>query len=276
MVDVTLSAAQRNTVLQLQNTVGLINRTNDRLSTGLKVASPIDDARVFFEAQALSNRANDFSERRDAIDQGVSAVSGALEATESIEALVRQADGIVTSARSATGSELNSLQTQFNEVLNQIDDLTADTTFQGLNLINGTGESLDVQFSNLTTSVLNVASVDLTTASTGLNISSGANFTVSSTLDSTLDALALQIDNALTSLSAEAQTLGSNVGILQTRLDFTDNQVNVLQGAADKLTLADITEEGANLVALQTRQQLGISALAFAGQSEQSVLSLFR
>ncbi|MDJ0607566.1 MAG: flagellin [Kiloniellales bacterium] len=276
MVDVTLSAAQRNTVLQLQNTVNLINRTNDRLSTGLKVASPIDDARVFFEAQALSNRANDFSERRDSIDQGVSAVSGALEATEAIEALVRQADGIVTSARSATGSELSSLETQFNEVLAQIDDLTADTTFQGLNLINGTGESLDVQFSNLTTSVLNIASVDLTTASTGLNISSGANFTVSSTLDSTLDALALQIDNALTSLSAEAQTLGSNVGILQTRLDFTDKQVNVLQGAADKLTLADTTEEGANLVALQTRQQLGISALAFAGQAEQSVLSLFR
>ena len=64
--------------------------------------------------------------------------------------------------------------------------------------------------------------------------------------------------------------------MLQTRLDFTDNYVNVLEGGAGKLTLADITEEGANLVALQTRQQLGINALSFAGQSEQNILALFR
>ena len=106
MVDVTLSAASRGTLLQLQNTVDLINRTNDRLSTGLRVASPIDDARVFFEAKALSDRASDFDERRDSIDQGVSAVTGALEATESIDALVRQAKGIATAARSATGTAL--------------------------------------------------------------------------------------------------------------------------------------------------------------------------
>lgn len=270
--DVTLSAASRNTLLQLQNTVDLINRTNDRLSTGLKVASPIDDARVFFEAKALSDRADDFDERRDSIDQGVSAVSGALEATESIDALVRQAKGISTAARSATGTELTALENQFNEILNQIDDLAADTTFQGLNLINATGETLNVQFSNLTTSLLSIASVDLRSASTGLNISTANNFS----LTSLIDAAVTQIDAALTKLAGDAQTLGSNVGILQTRLDFTDKQINVLQGASDKLVLADTTEEGANLVALQTRQQLGISSLAFAGQSEQSVLSLFR
>ena len=272
MVDVTLSAASRGTLLQLQNTVDLINRTNDRLSTGLRVASPIDDARVFFEAKALSDRANDFDERRDSIDQGVSAVTGALEATESIDALVRQAKGIATAARSATGTELTALETQFNEILDQIDDLAADTTFQGLNLINGTGESLDVQFSNLTTSQISIASVDLRSNSTGLDITSANNFSLSTLIDAAI----IEIDDALTKLRGDAQTLGSNVGILQTRLDFTENQINVLQGASDKLTLADVTEEGANLVALQTRQQLGISALAFAGQSEQSVLSLFR
>ena len=63
---------------------------------------------------------------------------------------------------------------------------------------------------------------------------------------------------------------------MQTRLDFTAKYVNVLDDGSGKLTLADITEEGANLVALQTRQQLGINALAFAGQSEQSILALFR
>ncbi len=74
----------------------------------------------------------------------------------------------------------------------------------------------------------------------------------------------------------KTKTLGSNVALLQTRLDFTDNYVNTLQTGADKLTLADLTEEGANLLALQTRQQLGIQALSFAGQAEQGILALFR
>ena len=84
------------------------------------------------------------------------------------------------------------------------------------------------------------------------------------------------LDNALKTLRSNAQTLGSNVALLQTRLDFTDVYVDVLETGAAKLTLADLNEEGANLLALQTRQQLGISALAFAGQAEQGILALFR
>lgn len=70
--------------------------------------------------------------------------------------------------------------------------------------------------------------------------------------------------------------MATNSDILKIRLDFTSEYTNVLQTGADKLTLADLNTEGANLLALQTRQQLGIQALAFAGQSEQSILSLFR
>ncbi|MHC8509125.1 MAG: flagellin [Rhodospirillales bacterium] len=84
-----------------------------------------------------------------------------------------------------------------------------------------------------------------------------------------------ELDSALTTLRANAATLGANVALLQTRLDFTEDYVNTLEAGAGKLTLADINEEGANLLALQTRQQLGISALSFAGQAEQSILALF-
>ena len=80
-------------------------------------------------------------------------------------------------------------------------------------------------------------------------------------------------DSALAYLRSNAQTIGSNVALLQTRLDFTEVYVNELEDGSAKLTLADINEEGANLLALQTRQQLGISALAFAGQAEQGILA---
>ena len=66
------------------------------------------------------------------------------------------------------------------------------------------------------------------------------------------------------------------MAVLNTRLDFTKAYVNTMTAGAGKLTLADLNQEGANLLALQTRQQLGIQSLAFAGQSEQSILGLFR
>ena len=92
----------------------------------------------------------------------------------------------------------------------------------------------------------------------------------------TIDADIKLLDSALTTLRSNAQTIGSNVALLQTRLDFTEVYVNELEAGGSKLTLAGINEEGANLLALQTRQQLGISALAFAGQAEQGILALFR
>ena len=269
---VSLSAAARSSLLSLQGTADLIDRTNNRLSSGLRVASPIDDSKIFFEARALSDRAQDLDERKDNIDQGISSLSTALETAESVDALVRQAKGIALSAKTATGTELTSLVTQYNTVLAQIDLLVADGTFQGLNLVNNSTQTLTVQFSELTTSILTVTAQRLDTNSLGLDITSASSFS----LTSIIDAAIVELDAAITELRGASKTLGSNVALLQTRLDFTESYVNELEKGADKLTLADVTEEGANLVALQTRQQLGINALAFAGQSEQNILALFR
>ena len=79
----------------------------------------------------------------------------------------------------------------------------------------------------------------------------------------------------LTTLRGNAATLGSNATILKTRLNFTEDLTNTLESGAGKLTLADLNEESANLLALQTRQQLGLNSLALAAQSERAILSLF-
>jgi flagellin-like hook-associated protein FlgL len=274
--DISLSAAVRENLLALANTESLISRTQNRLSTGLRVSSPIDGARVFFEAKALSDHAGDMDEKKEGIDQGISSVTTALEAIEAIDSLVQQMKGILISAKSSSGSELVVLQTQYNDLRTQVDLLAGDASYQGLNLIAGTGSNLDIEFSNDTASVLSIASLDVTTGSLGLAVTSLVSLSVASTLATKVDDALAEIDLATGTLRGTAQALGSNIALLQTRLDFTENYVNALEGGSAKLVLADITEEGANLVALQTRQQLGFSALAFAGQSEQSVLSLFR
>ena len=63
--------------------------------------------------------------------------------------------------------------------------------------------------------------------------------------------------------------------IIETRQNFTESLINVLETGADNLVLADMNEESANYLALQTRQQLAINSLALASQSAQSVLKLF-
>ncbi|HBT43568.1 MAG TPA: flagellin-like protein, partial [Rhodospirillaceae bacterium] len=90
MSDVTLSAAVRNSLLSLQSTTDLIDRTNGRLSSGLRVASAIDDPVAFFSAKSLTDRSFDFTERKDGIDQGISTVTAALDGVEAIDSLVRQ------------------------------------------------------------------------------------------------------------------------------------------------------------------------------------------
>lgn len=274
--EVTLSAAIRTNLLSLSNTTSLIETTQNRLSTGLKVASPVDDATAFFQAQSLSDRAVDLDGRKTDIDQAISSVSTALEAIEAVDSVLRQLKGLAIQAKSATGSQLSSIVSQFNELRTQITNLANDAEFQGLNLVNSTASTLAVEFSTSTSSNLSISGVDIRidqgTTVTGLTVTSAANFSVAANVDAAIG----QIDADITTLRGNASTLGSNVALLQTRLDFTESYVNVLQEGAGKLTLADLNEEGANLVALQTRQQLGIQALAFAGQSEQSVLGLFR
>jgi len=275
--DIALSAAVRDNLLSLKNTEHLISRTEGRLSSGLRIAGPIDDARVFFEAKTLSDRAEDMEGKRESIDQSISSVSAALEAINAIDTIVKQMKGLAISAKSAQDPEFSSLQAQYNELRTQIDNLTSDATYQGLNLVNSTASSLLVSFSTLTASSISISGVDVHASALGIE-----QFSVAVDADGTgagtaidIDLAITQLDSAISTLRGSASTIGSNVSLLQTRLDFTEKYVNVHEEGAGKLTLADITEEGANLVALQTRQQLGISALAFAGQSEQSVLSLF-
>jgi len=284
--NVTLSSAVRTNLLSLQKTGDLVNRTNNRLSTGLKVASAIDDAVAYFQAKGLSDRAGDLTGRKDSIDQAISSVKSAMGGLESVEKILVQMKGVALSAKSATNEERVDLAEQFNSLATQLNNLVNDSSYQGLNLINSTASSLKVEFSDKTAAVLTIEGVNVTTDQlTGLAVAAsgaatgaagGVAWSSISSAVSSLDTAIKALDTAISTVRSNTKSLGTNVALLQTRLDFTKSYVNTLKEGSDKLTLADLNEEGANLVSLQTRQQLGIQALSFAGQQEQGVLSLFR
>ncbi|MBC7906120.1 MAG: flagellin [Rhodospirillaceae bacterium] len=283
--NVTLSSAVRTNLLSLNKTADSVNRTNSRLSTGLKVASAVDDAVAYFQAKGLSDRAGDLTSRKESIDQAVSSVKSAIGGLESVEKILTQMKGVALSAKSATDADRTELASQFNTLATQLTNLVNDTSYQGLNLVNSTAASLKVEFSDKTAAVLTIKGVDVRSSKLkGLAVAGSVAATAAtdkkwsavSAKVSSLDAIIKKLDSAISTVRSNVKTLGGNVALLQTRLDFTKNYVNTLKEGSDKLTLADLNEEGANLVSLQTRQQLGIQALSFAGQQEQGVLSLFR
>lgn len=270
---INLTGGVRSNLLSLQRTTNLIEIVQTRLSTGLKVNTAIDDASAFFTSRALSNRADDLSNLKENIDLAVSALQTAIAGLESITELVEQAKGLANNAK-ATGdtSERSSLALQFDQLLGQIDDLANDSSFNGTNLIRATPDNLEVDFNEDGSSDITITGLDSTTGASGLNVSPAAsNFATIANINVAIT----QINSALSSLRSNAATIGSNNTILQSRLNFTQELANTLDEGAAKLTLADLNEESANLLALQTRQQLGLNSLSLAAQSERAILSLF-
>tara|TARA_R110000787_G_scaffold86057_5_gene183252 strand:- start:87470 stop:88291 length:822 start_codon:yes stop_codon:yes gene_type:complete len=269
--DITLSAPTRTNLLSLTRTSRLIGRTQERLSTGLKVNSALDDALAFFQSRGLSNRSSDLAALKNSIDQGISTVKAAVQGAEALADLVDQAKGLALQARQTNDtSERQNLANQFNVIRNQLTDLANDSSYNGTNLVGQTADNLTVTFDEDGDHKITITGTSLD--ATGLSIELAAGNFGS---DANIDAAISDLDVAIGEVRNTSATLGSSNSLLQIRLNFTETLVNTLEEGAAKLVNADLNEESANLLSLQTRQSLGVTSLSLAQQSEQSVLQLF-
>ena len=375
MSDITLSAGIRQNLLSLQQTADLMATTQNRLATGKKVNSALDNPVSYFTSQSLGNRANDLSSLLDSIGNATQTIQAANNGLTSLTKLVQSAqaigqqalqsastsakvtgtnttaltaatvhaftatktltvnDGTTTATYTAvaadtvqdvldaingtaslnitaslnsagkivlennaggdivvggtgsaadlttlgltagttTGAEnttRTSLATQFDDIRTQIDQLAADSGYNGVNLLNG--DDLTVKFNETGTSTLAISGVKYNSAGLGVAASTHTFQT-----DTDVNAALTNLGTALSSLRSQAAAFGSSLSVVQTRQDFTKAMVNTLQTGADNLVLADSNLEGANMLALQTRQSLSTTALSLAAQASQSVLRLF-
>jgi flagellin len=271
---ISITSSARQNLLSLQQTAGLLSTTQNRLATGKKVNSALDGAVAYFASTGFVDRANDLSIVKDNLSNALQTVKAASNAIDSITKLVQQAQGITTAAlqTSDTVSRAN-LAVQFNDLLSQVNGLVNDATFNGTNLIGNASTSLVVYFNEGNTSKLTITSVNLSVnTAAGLSIAVAAAAFVS---DTNITAAVSNLTTALSKLRTTSSGFGNNVGVITTRQDFTTNLINTLQQASDNLVLADTNEEGANLQALQARNQLGITSLGISGQLQQAILKLF-
>ena len=180
--------------------------------------------------------------------------------------------GIGTGAITGTSTTRTSLQTNYNTLLTQINQLASDSGYNGVNLIGG--NNLQINFNETATSSLTINGVNYNAAGLGLSSVSGSS--TGSFFDSSqLSNLVNGINNAIASVQTQTETFGTNSSTISTRQTFTTNMINTLQTGASNLVAADQNQESANLLTEQTQQQLEISALSIANQANQSVLKLF-
>jgi flagellin len=190
---------------------------------------------------------------------------------------------VVSSDLAVSGvTQRSSLAQQYNNLLNQITQLAGDASYNGVNLIAGKGNDLNIKFNDTGSSNLNVASVDATSTGLGLSAITNSNSSTSSNglgnflLNADVNSTLATLTKAGSTLNSAASALGSNLSVVQNRQDFSKQLINVLQTGSANLTNADLNQEAANSQALSTRQSMGISALSLANSAQQGVLQLLR
>jgi len=386
--DVSLTAGMRSNLVSLQQTTSLLNRTQDRLSSGKKVNSALDNAVSFFTASAHMSRAADLSSLKDAMGEAVQAIKAADKGISAITSLIDQAKALGAAAKGtdtnsvkiqftalaagdaitvggdsysvvasaaavtdplhevvvnddvattlggiaalinknvevtddmkavasgttislsskvstvaitegnyttyvdtagATGgtiltdvdgfsvfSDRRAMGDQYNEIMNQLDAIASASGYKGTNLL--MDEDLNVAFEGSSLSVkgfsATASDLGLSTRATTTTSGDGWGWSVNTEINADLG----KLDVSKGTLRSQSSQLANNLSLITVQQDFTTNLVNTLTEGADKLTLADMNEEGANMLMLQTRQSLGTTALSLSSQAAQSVLRLF-
>lgn len=385
--EVNLTSAIRTNLSSLQSTASMLSKTQEKLATGLKVNSALDNPASFFTAKRLNDRASDLAARKDGIGQGIQTLKAADKAIQALNKLVSSAkslanraidedaeqttvsltgsvaiadpasviataafsltvtldmedgstqtinvhvatggtfqdvvDGIddadaisagfdssgqivitredgveeafsvnVTSGAALIGLD-NSVSTtvtetdddavqarkdlsnEFDELLTQMTQLVDDAGYKGVNLLKNS--DLTVKFNENGESKLDINGVnfDVTDPTSPIAIAGAVGDWLSTDdIQTSID----QISEAVTAMRTQASTFGSNLSVLEIRDTFTSDMIGTLEEGAGKLVQADMNQEAANLLALQTRQQLATTSLSMASQAEQGVLRLF-
>jgi flagellin-like hook-associated protein FlgL len=268
---ITLTAGMRANLLSLQDTSKLFDTTQTRLASGKKVNSALDDPIAYFAAKAYTDRATDLSALKDSMNEAIQVVKASDAGITAIQDLLAQAKSVATSALSTSSTtERSTYAAQFNSLLDQVTDLAEDSSYKGTNLLQN--DSLQVNFNEDSTNYLTITGFSAEAGSTGLGIADAAsNWASDANINTAID----DLDDASATLRTQSKTLSSNLAVVNTRLEFTSNMMSTLSTGADNLTLADMNEEGANMLMLQTRQSLGVTALSLSSQAAQAILRLF-
>ena len=296
----SLGRSVRQTLNVLQENTKLNARTQSRLATGKKIQGIRDGAVDYFRTISLKDRADLFAERKEEVDQGISALETHITSLESLQGFLGQLRGHIQNARAKPLEGRVEFNDLFREVAEQISKLITDTEYDGVNLLSSDRNILTIRFSDDEDSRLDIQGREIL----GSNLSAGALFSFASLFHtsnhqvnfsailfddglafigfSQLDTVSYAdflynvIDDAQERVETIERSLGGRASILQARKDYLNRSSTQLLVGSEKISLANLDEEAVNSASLETSYQIGVTSLTNSKRAQQLLLQLLR
>ena len=270
VMSVNTNAGAMIALQSLNSTNSKLNTTQLRITTGLRVSGPKDDAATFAIAQNMRGDIAGMSAVKTNLALGSSIVNVAIDAGKAIGDLLieMKAKAIQASQEGLDTDSYTALNEEFTSLRSQITSIVASADFNGKNLIDSAATNLKV-LSTVDGSTITVTKQSIDTTTLAIHTAALSNATVAATALTAISQAIIDVSNALASL-------GSSAKRIDIQADFTGKLQDILKQGVGNLVDADLAQESANLQAFQIKQQLGVQALAIANAGPQSILALFQ
>ena len=264
-------------MIALQN----LSRTNselgtvqNRINTGMKVASAKDNGAIWAIAQGQRAEIGALNAVKDSLNRGQSAVDVSLAAGESVSDLLIQMKekALAATDTSLTTAARNALNEDFTSIRDQIATVVGNASFNGVNLLDGSATAGFKALANVAGSTITINDEDMSLSGSIVTLAASESISTSTTATAAL----AKVDASIANVSASLARLGTGSKSLGTHLNFVGKLQDTLEAGVGNLVDADLAKESARLQALQTKQQLGVQALSIANSSTSILLGLFR
>ena len=274
MLSVNTNTGAMVALQYLNQTGNDLQKTQNRVNSGLKVATPKDDGATYAIAQNMRSNVIGYQAVSDSLNRGVSAIDVAISAGQSISDLLNELKGKALAAAdpSLDTASRNALNADFTALRDQIATIVQNATFNGTNLVDGSVSSIQALASADGSKKITVMGQNLRMSGAIITIATTATIsttTKASTMISTVNASIQNVNAALAKLASGAKKI--NI-----QRDFVSKLIDTLNTGIGNLVDADLAVESARLQSLQVKQQLGVQALSIANSQPQIILSLFR
>ena len=304
MSSILTNTAAMTALQTLQSTNSMMETTQARVSSGLRITTAADNAAYWSIAETMRSDNAALSTVKDALGLGAATVDVAYTALESVTSVVREIKTKLVAAREP-GVDRGKIQAEIGQLQEQLKSIAGSASFSGENWLQiesgatvpPADKEIVSSFTRAPDGSVSVGKIAITIADfvlidkasaagseTGLLDEAGGSGSSVLTIDiSGVAVTAVNIDTFISEVSAVEDTLidsTANVGAARNRINLQQDFVGSLMDAIDRgvgqLVDADMTEESSKLKALQVQQQLGIQSLSIANANAQNILALFR
>lgn len=292
MISVNTNQGAMVALQTLNRTNNQMEKTQNAIATGLKVASAKDNGALFAIANKMTSDVGAYDRVRESTDRAMAILDTGIAAGESIMELLNEMKGkaLAASSPGLSTSALAALDADFGQLRNQIVSIVENASFDGANMIRNfqaNGTTVNTVSNSIALgdaaggNTITIAGAGLQLRATTLSVTAleimrfGQNESILAGGAAAATTAGL-VTTSITNLGTQLATWGAGAKRLEVHRTFVGKLQDALSNGIGAIVDADLAKESAKLQALQVKQQLGVQALSIANSSSQAALSLFR